>query len=194
MRYRLTVALLLFAVVRVRLIQSKYIALLLLYHVTSYMGRKRRVRSGFLRVFFFFLVPWGWGRPDFFPCVFLCRNFLIHRDATAVGGGGCRIFCSTTLPTRIEDGSCYIFALLRSLPSAIDALDTLYEPNAVFSQFLGSVSMTFFLFSFPCFLLSCLLFSFFFFFDFFSFLPFPFSSHLFFVSVLQLTCVRRADA
>ena len=35
--------------------------------------------------------------------------------------------------------------MLRSLPSAIDdALDTLYEPNAVFSQFLGSASMTFF--------------------------------------------------
>ena len=29
--------------------------------------------------------------------------------------------------------------VLRSLPSAIDdALDILYEPNAVFSQFLGS--------------------------------------------------------
>ena len=41
------------------------------------------------------------------------------------------------------------FAMLRSLPSAIDdALDTLYEPNAVFSQFLGSARMTFFLFSF----------------------------------------------
>ena len=35
--------------------------------------------------------------------------------------------------------------MLRSLPSAIDdALDTLHEPNAVFSQFLGSASMTFF--------------------------------------------------
>ena len=34
--------------------------------------------------------------------------------------------------------------MLRSLPSAIDDdLDTLYEPNAVFSQFLGSASMTF---------------------------------------------------
>ena len=35
--------------------------------------------------------------------------------------------------------------MLRSLPSAIDdALDILYEPNAVFSQFLGSATMTFF--------------------------------------------------
>ena len=37
--------------------------------------------------------------------------------------------------------------MLRSLPSVIaDALDTLYEPNAVFRQFLGSaiISMTFF--------------------------------------------------
>ena len=42
------------------------------------------------------------------------------------------------------------FPLLRSLPSDIDdALDTPYEPNAVFSQFLGSGSMTFlFLFFF----------------------------------------------
>ena len=37
------------------------------------------------------------------------------------------------------------FAMLRSFPSAIDdALDTLYEPNAVFTQFLGSANMTFF--------------------------------------------------
>ena len=35
--------------------------------------------------------------------------------------------------------------MLRSLPGAIDdALDILYEPNAVLSQFLGSASMTFF--------------------------------------------------
>ena len=34
--------------------------------------------------------------------------------------------------------------MLRSLPGAIDdALDTLYEPTAIFSQFLGSASMTF---------------------------------------------------
>ena len=32
--------------------------------------------------------------------------------------------------------------MLRSLPSAIDsALDTLYEPNAVFSQFLEQSAM-----------------------------------------------------
>ena len=35
--------------------------------------------------------------------------------------------------------------MLRFLPSAIDdALDTLYEPNVVFSLCLGSASMTFF--------------------------------------------------
>ena len=34
--------------------------------------------------------------------------------------------------------------MLRSLPSTIDTPDTLYEPNAVFSQFLGSASMVFF--------------------------------------------------
>ena len=65
-------------------------------------------------------------------------------------------------------------ALLRSLPSAIDALDTLYEPNAVFSQFLGSAIMTFF--SFPFLASSCLGFSFLSFFTFFSFLSFPFLS------------------
>ena len=44
--------------------------------------------------------------------------------------------------------------MLRSLPSTIDdALDTLYELNAVFSQFLGSASMTFF-FSYSPFLAS----------------------------------------
>ena len=42
------------------------------------------------------------------------------------------------------------FALLRSPPSAIDALDTLYEPNAVFTQFIGPASMVFFFLSFPC--------------------------------------------
>ena len=66
------------------------------------------------------------------------------------------------------------FAMLHSLPSAIDdALDTLYEPNAVFGPFLGSASMTF-LFSF-CFLASssCLVFPCFSFL-FFSFLSFPF--------------------
>ena len=68
--------------------------------------------------------------------------------------------------------------MLRSLPSAIDAPDTLDEPNAVFSQFLGSASMTFFfLFSSPCFLLSCLFLLFLSFLAFldFSFLSFPYS-------------------
>ena len=51
------------------------------------------------------------------------------------------------------------FALLRSPSSAIDALDTLYKPNAVLSQFMGSASMAFFFVSSPCFLfLSCLFF------------------------------------
>ena len=75
--------------------------------------------------------------------------------------------------------------MLRSLPSAIDdALDALYKRNAVFSQFLGSASMTFFssfpflasssCLAFSCF--SCLFFSFRFFFVFFSLssLLFPF--------------------
>ena len=91
--------------------------------------------------------------------------------------------------------------MLRSLPSAIDALDTLYEPDAVFkiklSQFPGSASMAFFLFSFPCFLLSCrsLLFFSFLFFPFlfrflvFYFLSFPVCSYIFFVSFFQFTCV-----
>ena len=53
--------------------------------------------------------------------------------------------------------------MLRSLPSAVDdALDTPYEPNAVFNQFLGSASMTFFsLFlsfvSTSCLVVSCFL-------------------------------------
>ena len=35
--------------------------------------------------------------------------------------------------------------MLGSLPSAVDdALDALYEPNAVFNQFLGSASIDFF--------------------------------------------------
>ena len=69
--------------------------------------------------------------------------------------------------------------MLRSLPSAIDdALDTLYEPNAVFSQFLGSVGMTFF----PLFLslLPLLVLSFLAFLA-FSFLSFPFSFFRFLV-------------
>ena len=89
--------------------------------------------------------------------------------------------------------------MLRSVPSAIDdALDTLYEPNAVFTQFLRSASMTFFLFSFPWFFLSCLFslfFSFLFFrflfrfFAFLSFLSFSSSSFLFYVSFFQWTSV-----
>ena len=95
--------------------------------------------------------------------------------------------------------------MLRSLPSAIDdALDTLHEPNAIFSQFLGSASMIFFLFSFPCFLfLSCLfvaflsflffphLFRFSLFFIFFPFLSFIFLSRIcfFFPIDLRLSCV-----
>ena len=66
--------------------------------------------------------------------------------------------------------------MLRSVPSAIDdALDTLYEPNAVFTQFLRSASMTFFLFSFPWFFLSCLFSLFFSFLFFFSVSYFVFS-------------------
>ena len=85
--------------------------------------------------------------------------------------------------------------MLRSFPSANvdDALDTLYEPNAVFSQFLGSASMTFFslfLSLLPLlvlYFLAFLVFSFlsFFLFRFFaslSFLSFPLSYFLFCVS------------
>ena len=49
--------------------------------------------------------------------------------------------------------------MLRSPPSAIDdALGTLYDPNAVFSQFLGSASMAFFPFLslLPLLVFSCL--------------------------------------
>ena len=93
--------------------------------------------------------------------------------------------------------------MLRSLPSAIDdAHDTLYEPNAVFSQFLASASMTFFsvfLSLLPLLVLSVLavlILSFlsfpFSFFAFLSSLSFPLSSFLFYVSFFQLTCVCRA--
>ena len=91
--------------------------------------------------------------------------------------------------------------MLRSLSSAIDALDTLYEPIAVCSQFLGSASMTF-LSLFPSLLpllvlsflallyfLAFLYFRVFYFLSFFAFLSFislPFS-FLFFVSFFQLT-------
>ena len=76
--------------------------------------------------------------------------------------------------------------MLRSLPRDIsDALDTPYEPNAVFSQFLGSASMTFFslfLSLLPLLVLSFLIFPFLFhFFAFLSFLSFPLS---FFLSLL----------
>ena len=94
--------------------------------------------------------------------------------------------------------------MVRSLPSAIDdALDTLYEPNAVFSQFLGSASVTFFsLFRFLLALhvlsfLAFLVFSFFFFpFSFFRFLVFSFRffSSFYFLCfflpiALHLSCV-----
>ena len=86
--------------------------------------------------------------------------------------------------------------MLRSLPSAIDdALDTLYEPKAVFSQFLGSASMAFF----PLFLslLPLLVFSFLSFpFSFLRFLVFSFLSFIlfsflsfFFPIDLRLSCV-----
>ena len=88
--------------------------------------------------------------------------------------------------------------MLRSLPSAIDdALDTLYEPNAVFSQFLGSATITFFRFSFLCFLfLSCLSLFFLYFFSFlfrFSlsclFFPVYFHFFVFFFPIdLRLSC------
>ena len=83
------------------------------------------------------------------------------------------------------------FALLCSLPSAIDdALDTLYEPNAVFSQFLRSAinSMTFF--SLFLSLLPLLFLS-------FAFLVFSFLSFILFYflcSFFPLTCVCRAYA
>ena len=93
--------------------------------------------------------------------------------------------------------------MLRSLPSAIDdALDTLYEPNAVFSQFLGSASMTFFSLSLsllPLLVLSSLAFLCLFFFSFLSFFVFSlclffpflifFSFFLFFPIDLRLSCV-----
>ena len=74
------------------------------------------------------------------------------------------------------------FAILRSLLSAVDdGLDTLYEPNAVFSQFLGSASMN--LFFFPSFFLSLLpllvFLSFLAFLVFFLFFPFLFRFFLF---------------
>ena len=94
--------------------------------------------------------------------------------------------------------------MLRSLPSAIDdALDILYELNAVFSQFLGSASMTLFFFLFlyslpslVLYFLAFLLFSFLpFLFRFFRFLVFSFLSLSFLCFFFfQLTCVCRAYA
>ena len=95
--------------------------------------------------------------------------------------------------------------MLRSLPSDIDdALDTLYESNAIFGQFLGSASMTcFFFFSslslplLPFLVLSFLSFlafffpslSFFVFFVSISSLFFLFLYRLFFSLFLSLSCV-----
>ena len=81
--------------------------------------------------------------------------------------------------------------MLQSLPSAIDdALDTLYEPNAVFSHFLGSAGMTFL----SLFLTLLPLVLYFLAFLVFFFLFFPFILFLFFVSFFQSTCVCRAYA
>ena len=80
--------------------------------------------------------------------------------------------------------------MLRSLPSAIDdARDTLYEPNAVFSQFLGSASITFFsllisLLPHSWLVLSCFSCVFFSFLSFFVFSP----SCLFFPFLYVLFC------
>ena len=95
--------------------------------------------------------------------------------------------------------------MLPSLPSTIDdALDTLYEPNAVFSQFLAYASMTLFslflsllpllVFVFSCF--PCLFFPFLSFFV-FRFLAFSFLSSILFSFLcffFQLTCVSSASS
>ena len=117
---------------------------------------------------------------------------LSGREGVGGKGGG-------VLPKRLKSGSGHhrleacepshgrhklalhrrdFFALLRSPPSAIDALDTLYEPNAIFSQFLGSASMV--CFTFPFLVSSCLLFIFLSYFVFSYFLFFAFLSFLFF--------------
>ena len=77
--------------------------------------------------------------------------------------------------------------MLRSLPSAIGVLDTLYEPNSVFGQFLRLLAWYFFpyrtllyLLVWSCLVLSFILFSFF---ASFSFLFFVFPIDL------SLTCV-----
>ena len=90
--------------------------------------------------------------------------------------------------TRYRKTGPDLFAILHSLSSAIyDGLDTLYESNAAFSQFLWSASMIFvFLFPFlasSCLVFlvcSCLLFSFRSFFVFsFPCLLFPFVNYFF---------------
>ena len=89
--------------------------------------------------------------------------------------------------------------MLLPLPSAFDdALDTLHEPNAVFGQFLGYASMTFFslfLSLLPFVALSfldSLVFSFYFL-SFFDFLSFPrlysISFYVFFPIDLRPSCV-----
>ena len=105
------------------------------------------------------------------------------------------------LKTALTSSPCSVLS-----PVLFDfALDTLNEPNAVFSQFLGSASMTFFssflsvlpLLVLPFFCFSCLFFSFFFFFVFcLRFLLFYFLSFLFFFVLcfffpidLRLSCV-----
>ena len=69
-----------------------------------------------------------------------------------------------------------------SLLSAMDALDSLYEPNAAFSQFLRGMLIRCFFLSVPCLLLFSL------FFDAFMFLlRFHFHFFLYFLVVFQLT-------
>ena len=77
---------------------------------------------------------------------------------------------------KLAQGRHDFIALLRSSPSAIDALDTFYEPNSVFGQFLGSCSGGF-VFPFLS-LLPLLVFSFLFLFR------FIFINFLFLLSVL----------
>ena len=92
--------------------------------------------------------------------------------------------------------------MLCSLPSAIDdALDTVYVPNAVFSQFLGSASMAVFSLSLSLLflLLSCLFYYFFSFFVFplmclfFAFLYLHFCSRFLFFSRLTSVVRMRSD-
>ena len=94
----------------------------------------------------------GWGGAE-------GGGVLPKRLKSGSGKRRLKIFKPSNGRHKIAEGRPDFLASLRSLAGAIgDGLDTLNEPNAVFSQFLGSASMTFFLFSFPCFLfLSCLL-------------------------------------